>query len=70
MGTNLMTYLAPVPDARRAASKRHPLTSLLGLVVLGNLSGCYGYRQLARFMRRHAWTFVGLFGFRHGYRVR
>ena len=36
------------------------------MVVIGNLSGYYGYRELARFMERHAWEFVRLFGFQHG----
>jgi len=36
------------------------------MVVLGNLSGYYGYRELGRFMERHAWEFVGLFGFKYG----
>jgi hypothetical protein len=36
------------------------------MVVMGNLSGYYGYRELARFMKRHAWQFVRLFGFQHG----
>jgi len=36
------------------------------MVVMGNLSGYYGYRELARFMQRHAWELVRLFGFQHG----
>jgi|GEM_PF-2714508 len=36
------------------------------MIVIGNLSGYYGYRELARFMERHAWEFVRLFGFKHG----
>ena len=36
------------------------------MIVIGNLSGYYGYRELARFMARHAWEFVRLFGFEHG----
>jgi hypothetical protein len=36
------------------------------MIVIGNLSGYYAYRELARFMERHAWEFVRLFGFKHG----
>ena len=36
------------------------------MIVIGNLSGYYGYRELARFMERHAWEFVRLFSFKHG----
>jgi hypothetical protein len=66
MSTNLLSFLSKVPDPRREAGKRHPLPSLLAMVVLGNLSGYYGYRELARFMERHAWEFVRLFGFEYG----
>lgn len=66
MSTNLMSFLSKVPDPRRRAGSRHPLPSLLAMIVLGNLSGYYGYRELARFMERHAWEFVRLFGFKHG----
>jgi hypothetical protein len=66
MSTNLLSFLSTVPDPRRKAGTRHPLPSLLAMVVLGNLSGYYGYRELARFMERHAWEFVRLFGFKYG----
>jgi hypothetical protein len=66
MSTNLLSFLSKVPDPRRKAGKRHPLPSLLAMVVLGNLSGYYGYRELGRFMERHAWEFVRLFGFKYG----
>ena len=66
MSTNLLSFLSKVPDPRGKNGKRHPLPSLLAMVVLGNLSGYYGYRELARFMERHAWAFVRLFGFKHG----
>jgi hypothetical protein len=66
MGANLLAFLSQVPDPRRAASKRHPLPALLAMVVMGHLSGYYGYRELARFMQRHAWELVRLFGFQHG----
>lgn len=66
MSTNLLSFLSKVPDPRHKAGKRHPLPSLLAMVVLGNLSGYYGYRELGRFMERHAWEFVRLFGFKYG----
>jgi hypothetical protein len=66
MSQHLLAFLTRVPDPRRAASKRHPLPALLAMVVMGNLSGLYSYRELARFMQRHAWELVALFGFQHG----
>ena len=66
MAANLLSFLSKVPDPRRKKGSRHPLPSLLAMIVIGNLSGYYGYRELARFMERHAWEFVRLFGFKHG----
>ena len=66
MAANLLSFLSKVPDPRRKAGSRHPLPSLLAMIIIGNLSGYYGYRELARFMERHAWEFVRLFGFTHG----
>jgi hypothetical protein len=66
MNTNLLAFLEQIPDPRRKAGTRHPLSALLAMVIMGNLSGLYGYRELARFMQRHAWEFVSLFGFTHG----
>ncbi len=66
MGTNLLSYLENIPDPRRRAGSRHHLPAVLAMVIMGNLSGRYGYRELARFMQRHAWEFVRLFGFGHG----
>ena len=66
MAANLLSFLSKVPDPRHKKGSRHPLPSLLAMIVIGNLSGYYGYRELARFMRRHAWAFVRLFGFEHG----
>ncbi len=54
MGTNLLSYLENIPDPRRRAGSRHPLPAVLAMVIMGNLSGRYGYRELARFMQRHA----------------
>ncbi len=66
MAANLLSFLSKVPDPRCKKGSRHPLPSLLAMIVIGNLSGYYGYRELARFMQRHAWAFVRLFGFKHG----
>ncbi len=66
MAANLLSFLSKLPDPRHKKGNRHPLPSLLAMVLIGNLSGYYGYRELARFMARHAWEFVRLFGFQHG----
>ena len=49
----LIEALQTIPDPRRAAGRRYPLSIVLLLVILGTMSGYRGYRGLARFMQRH-----------------
>ncbi|MBD0254454.1 MAG: transposase family protein [Cytophagales bacterium] len=51
MAANLSSFLSQVPDPRRKKGSRHPLPSLLAMVIIGHLSGYYGYRQLAKTSR-------------------
>ncbi len=47
----LIDYLAEVPDFRRAEGKRYPLPSLLVMIIMAIMSRCYGYREIARFLK-------------------
>ena len=49
--TSLYDCLAAVPDFRRAQGQRFPLSALLVMITMGILSGHYGYREIARFLK-------------------
>lgn len=49
--TSLLDSLAQVPDFRRRQGKRFPLPQLLTMIVMAVLSGHYGYREIARFLK-------------------
>lgn len=53
---SLIELLAEVPDFRRPQGQRYPLPALLVIILLAILSGHYGYREIARFLRAHAPT--------------
>ena len=47
----LVDYLAQVPDFRRREGKRYPLPALLVMITMAIMSGHYGYREIARFLK-------------------
>ena len=47
----LVEYLAQVPDFRRREGRRYPLPTLLVMIIRAILSGQYGYREIARFLK-------------------
>ena len=47
----LVEYLAQVPDFRRREGRRYPLPTLLVMIIMAILSGQYGYREIARFLK-------------------
>lgn len=49
--TSLLDYLKHVPDFRRPQGKRFPLPMLLTMIIMAILSGYYGYREIARFLK-------------------
>ena len=50
---SLIDYLKRIPDEREAGGRRHPLWLILLIMILGIMSGYWGYRGLGRFVERH-----------------
>jgi hypothetical protein len=61
--TSLMELLEGVHDPRRAQGKRHPLSALLLLAVVGLLSGMTSYEAIVDFGKARGWEFLQLLGF-------
>ena len=53
MDKSLIDYLKRIPDHRARSGLRHPLWLVLLLIIMGMMSGYWGYRQLGRFVERH-----------------
>lgn len=49
----LIDYLKQIPDERKAGGRRHSLWLILLIMILGIMSGYWGYRGLGRFVERH-----------------
>lgn len=49
----LIDYLQQIPDFRSPKGRRHPLWFVLLVIIMGMMSGYYGYRGLGRFVERH-----------------
>ena len=54
MDKSLIDYLKQIPDHREPHGLRHPLWLVLLIIIMGMMSGYWGYRQLGRFVERHA----------------
>jgi hypothetical protein len=50
---SLIDYLKEIPDERDPSGRRHPLWLILLIMILGIMSGDWGYRGLGRFVERH-----------------
>lgn len=50
---SLIDYLKEIPDERNSHGRRHPLWLILLIIIMGILSGYWGYRGLGRFVERH-----------------
>ena len=48
--SSLIDYLKQIPDERNAGGRRHPLWLILLIMILGIMSGYWGYRGLGRFV--------------------
>lgn len=48
---SLLDHLHEVPDFRRRQGRRYPLPKLLAMIIMAILSGHYGYREIARFIK-------------------
>ncbi len=53
MENSLIDYLKLIPDPRSQKGNRHPLWLVLLIIIMGMMSGYWGYRQLGRFVERH-----------------
>lgn len=62
MTTPLIAYLQAIPDVRSDLGKRYRLDDLLIMIILGMLSGYYGYRELGTFVKGNRATLVDLLG--------
>lgn len=50
---NLICYLQEIPEFRRRAGLRHPLSSVLLIVIMAKMSGCHSFRSMGDFVERH-----------------
>lgn len=62
----IVERLKGLPDPRRGAGQRHPLVWVLLMIIMGMMSGRYGYRELATFMASNKAVFTDLFLLKHG----
>lgn len=62
-GVSLMELFEGVHDPRRAQGRRHPLSAMLLLAVVGLLSGMTSYEAIVDFGRERGWEFLRLLGF-------
>jgi hypothetical protein len=58
---SLIDYLKEIPDERDPHGRRHPLWLILLLIIMGIMSGYWGYRGLGRFVERHRREFITIF---------
>ena len=56
----LLNILAEIDDPRNNKGKRHPLNSMLALVVIGILCGHKGYTSIATWAREQPETQIGI----------
>lgn len=50
---SLIDYLKEIPDERDPHGKRYPLWLIWLIMIMGIMSGYWGYRELGRFVERH-----------------
>jgi type VI protein secretion system component VasF len=60
MNESLIDYLKQIPDSRNRSGCRHPLWLVLLIIIMGMMSGYWGYRQLGRFVERHRTELIQL----------
>ncbi|NEP81730.1 MAG: transposase family protein [Okeania sp. SIO3B3] len=60
MEKTLVDYLKEIPDFRDPKGCPHPLWLVFLMIIMGIISGYWGYRQLGRFTERHSLTLIKL----------
>ena len=60
MPTPLISYLQRIPDVRSDLGKRYRLDDMLIMIILGMMSGRYGYRELGTFVKANRAELVDL----------
>jgi hypothetical protein len=63
---SLNEFLEKIPDFRRKQGLRYPLPVLLSMLIMGILSGRFGYRPIATFLKANQQEFQELFKLKHG----
>lgn len=58
---SLIDYLKEIPDERDPHGRRHPLWLILLIMIMGIMSGYWGYRELGRFVARHRRELISMF---------
>jgi hypothetical protein len=62
-GPSLLELLEGIHDPRGAKGKRHPLSALLGLAVVGMLAGMTSYEAIVQYGKERGREFLYLLGF-------
>ena len=62
MSNTLIDFLSELEDHRTAEGRRHSLTLVLVIAIMGAVSGCDGYRSLGDFSKRHKMALIEAFG--------
>ncbi|GAC1449321.1 MAG: hypothetical protein NVSMB9_33100 [Isosphaeraceae bacterium] len=60
---SLMELLEGLHDPRSARGKRHPLSALLALAVVGTLAGMTSYEAIVQYGKERGWGFLQHLGF-------
>jgi DDE_Tnp_1-associated/Transposase DDE domain len=62
-GASLMEVLEGIHDPRGARGKRHPLSALLALAIIGQLAGMNSYEAIVQYGKERGGEFLYLLGF-------
>lgn len=66
MQYNLIEFFEQIEDPRRLQGQRHPLVSLLSIIIMAIISGEQGLRGFARFAKHNTTELVACFDLKHG----
>ena len=58
---SLIDYLKEIPDERDPHGRRHSQWLILIIIIMGIMSGYWGYRELGRFVERHGQELIKMF---------